>query len=205
MNKVYITFYHPHLDIISDRTFRTFIKNTSKVVREIITDELQQITDELGLSLRERQSLKARLRNNDSKIVSYYLESVERGSLALTLSITAVGLWLLQQTLGETIKEAWKQSQLHEKLIDYLTKKRRIEWMEQELRHCFPKEKRFDRYVVESFKKEITANNDLHVHVILMTPDEIIEELENQFKLIDEDYVIAEGKRLIEEIRQDLL
>jgi len=54
-------------------------------------------------------------------ISAYYVEELYKGSFEITLTITAAILWLLQNTIGESVKEAWKKTEWHEMMVDYLS------------------------------------------------------------------------------------
>ncbi len=44
------------------------------------------------------------------------IEEARIGSLDLTISLVAIGLWLLQNTVGETLKQSYLETDLHERL-----------------------------------------------------------------------------------------
>lgn len=48
------------------------------------------------------------------------------GSIEVALTLAAVAYWVVDKTLGETLKEAWLTSELHFKLVNFL-KERTIE------------------------------------------------------------------------------
>ena len=50
------------------------------------------------------------------------LEKAEGGSLILGGVVAGLTIWLLSQTLGETLKDAWKESNWHKKLKSILSK-----------------------------------------------------------------------------------
>jgi len=52
------------------------------------------------------------------------IHSIEKGSLALTAVVAGLGYFILKNTLGETLKEAWLNSDMHLKLVKLLTKSR---------------------------------------------------------------------------------
>lgn len=59
-----------------------------------------------------------RLRRMRGRQVTF--SHAETGSVVLVGTISAVGLWLLNQTLGESFKDAWKKSELHKKLSAWI-------------------------------------------------------------------------------------
>lgn len=62
----------------------------------------------------------ARYRLQEYRGSSVFIENVSRGSIYLECFAVGLSIWLLQQTLGETIKEAWLESESHEKIKNFL-------------------------------------------------------------------------------------
>ena len=54
-----------------------------------------------------------------------HFRSARSGSFVLVGVAATVSLWILQQTLGDTLKEAWRGSNLHKGLKEFLTSRRR--------------------------------------------------------------------------------
>lgn len=106
MKNIHFKFYHPDLDIVSDRTLRSLLKKISTLTREIQYREVFYIIDQLDLFQNEKQSLKDKLKGPLNHIHAYYLDQIQRGSITLTISLSALGLYLLDRTIGETIKDA---------------------------------------------------------------------------------------------------
>lgn len=44
------------------------------------------------------------------------LEDASKGSVELLLSVVPAALWILEHTVGETVKAAWLESEMHQKL-----------------------------------------------------------------------------------------
>lgn len=53
---------------------------------------------------------------------NFDIKQVREGSVYIYGPIAATVTWVLINTLGETFKEAWKQSKLHDRLLNILTK-----------------------------------------------------------------------------------
>ena len=62
----------------------------------------------------------AEFRLLNSKGKTLHIKSATEGSIILTGIAIGLSYWLLNQTLGETVKEAWVESENHEKLKKYL-------------------------------------------------------------------------------------
>lgn len=54
---------------------------------------------------------------------SVLINELRPGSLIVAASVAGLSIWVLQQTLGETLKEAWLESQGHERLKEFLLKR----------------------------------------------------------------------------------
>lgn len=55
---------------------------------------------------------------------SILISGVDKGSIEIAIAATGLSIWILQQTLGETLKEAWLESDTHKKLKSFLLKGR---------------------------------------------------------------------------------
>jgi hypothetical protein len=62
------------------------------------------------------------LRNNRRRTL--LLVGASNGSMVISGLVCAVGIWVLNETLGETLRTAWKRSPLHSKLVDFLSSER---------------------------------------------------------------------------------
>lgn len=54
---------------------------------------------------------------------SILINELRPGSLIVAASVAGLSIWVLQQTLGETLKEAWLESKGHENLKKFLLKR----------------------------------------------------------------------------------
>jgi hypothetical protein len=89
------------------------------------------------------------------------IRSINRGSVEFVVVGTGLMIWFLQQTIGETIKEAWLDSKWHKALKDFLLN-RRFEKKEMI-------EKESSRAIRIRFRTDIDfdyQNNreDIHIH-----------------------------------------
>jgi hypothetical protein len=57
--------------------------------------------------------------------IIFKLSAVEKGSLGFFVGVTALAYWLLDKTLGETVKDAWKATQLHDRIRAYFLRGRK--------------------------------------------------------------------------------
>ena len=137
MSGIIVEIDYSDLPFISDRTARSILKDLSKAVRRAQTSEINIFLSEVGLGFRERQSINDRLRPRIQEASVYYVEELYAGSLWGKLTISGFSLWLLSATLGETVKEAWKATEIHNSIIEYVETRRPARFaslLEQELR-----------------------------------------------------------------------
>ena len=64
-----------------------------------------------------------RFRLNGLKGKLLHIEHAANGSIILGGIVAAAALWLLENTLGETLKDAWKESDMHKKVLALFTKR----------------------------------------------------------------------------------
>lgn len=66
----------------------------------------------------------AEQRMRESRKDAVLLQGFQKGSLEIAVIGAGLAIWFLKQTLGETIKEAWLEGGLHERIKEFLTKRR---------------------------------------------------------------------------------
>ena len=199
MNNVNFVFYHPDLDLLSDRTFRSLLKKISSVLRELQYQEALHLIRSFDATPSQRQSMRDRIRAQSSHIEAYYIQKLERGSVTLTVTLTGGALWLLQLTIGESIKEAWQKSAMHKDLVSYLSGDGRKEVIEKNIDVVLGGWI-FDNYLIESVDKKIDDEGDINVRVDLTTPKSTLERIKENSGVITIDSLIAESIRLSKEL-----
>ncbi|TQE92571.1 MAG: hypothetical protein FKY71_19765 [Spiribacter salinus] len=112
------------LPFISDRTARSILKDLSKAVRRAQAEEIATILRVANVGRRDRQSINDRLRRQIEEGSVYYVEELRAGSLWGQLTISGVALWLLNATVGQTITDAWKATEIHRATIEYVENER---------------------------------------------------------------------------------
>ncbi|KXJ46257.1 hypothetical protein SAMN04487868_112105 [Marinobacter salarius] len=202
MKNVNFVFYHPHLDLISDRTIRSLLKRISTILREIQYQEVAYLIRSSETTPSQKQSLRDRLDGQLNHIEAYYLERLERGSLTLTVTLTAFGIWLLQQTIGESIKEAWQQSNMHKELVAYLSGPQRKEVLDRNIDRVLDGWT-FDNYVIEDVNKTTDEQGELTVRVDLSTPPQIQKRIEENSGPVTIDSIIEDSRRIIITLNKD--
>lgn len=98
------------------------ISNITTTLRQIEEQQLVEFLAELSqLESTTIDAIKYRF-NTTKRNEGLQIRYGEKGSLVLVGAVSAVSLWIVDKTLGETIKDAWKESEAHEKLKSILTK-----------------------------------------------------------------------------------
>jgi len=121
MNEIRIVIYHPEMGKISEDTFTKLLKSITKIVREAHFQELLYILYDCKYLDDCRERLLALSKRNFNHGTPYYIETVRRGSLELTITATAFAIYFLDKTLGTTISESWRKTQSHKILEDHLS------------------------------------------------------------------------------------
>ncbi|MDP5212562.1 hypothetical protein ORJ66_05850 [Pseudoalteromonas tunicata] len=199
MKNITFEIYHPDLDIVSDRTLRSILKKFSSLLREIQYQEVFHFINSSDLSPSQKQSLRDRLKGPLNHIDAYYVERIEKGSILIVGALTATGLWLLKNTIGESIKEAWKQSEMHSNLVDYLSKpKVRDEVVDRCIDRVFDAWN-FEGFVIESIEKEKVGENgeDLKVRINLDTDPILKQHVKENVHEVNVEFLLQELEKEI--------
>lgn len=192
MNNTTFVFYHPHLDVISDRTLRAFVKKASSVLRDVQRLEVAYLIDSFPAAPAELQSIRDRLREPLKHIDAFYLQKVEKGSFLLVTTIAA-GLWLLQTTIGESVKEAWTQVELHKKIVSYLTGKTRNDVVDKCLSTALGNIT-FDKYLIDSIEKEILKDGSCKFTINLVTQPSYQDNIDKNCHVVTVDDLVKVSK-----------
>ncbi|MBA1242577.1 hypothetical protein [Pseudomonas japonica] len=196
MKNIQLSFYHPDLDIISDRTLRSLLKKISTIAKEIQYQEVMYIINNSQASGPEKQSLRDRLKGPLHHNEAYYVEKIERGSLIVTVALSSVALWFLQHTIGESIKEAWLQQQMHRNLVSYLSSPLRKTVVDRNVEVVLGG-MTFESYVVEDIEKVVVDENTLMIKIALKTPFRVLKRIEGNPGVMSIDSIIADSEKII--------
>lgn len=194
MKNTTFVFYHPHLDIISDRSFRAFLKQASQVLKEVQRLEVAHLIDRSEVTPSELQSLRDRLREPLKHIDAYYLDKIERGSLKVTVAMSAFAIWLFQSTISESIKEGWKQSSMHQDIVSYIKSEDRVDVIDRCVDAALGNFS-FDNYIIDSIEKETSPDGSHIVRINLVTQPGLQKYLDENYNSITLDYVLEEVER----------
>ena len=181
---------------------RSLLKRISTILREIQNQEVAYLIRSSETTPSQKQSLRDRLDGQLNHIEAYYLERLERGSLTLTVTLTALGIWLLQQTIGESIKEAWQQSNMHKELVAYLSGPQRKEVLDRNIDRVLDGWT-FDNYVFEDVHKTTDDQGELTVRVDLSTPPQIQKRIDENSGPVTIDSIIEDSQRIIITLNKD--
>ncbi|MGE6284300.1 hypothetical protein [Aeromonas taiwanensis] len=201
MKNIKFKIYHPTLDPVSDRTFRSILKKFSTLLREIQYQEVFFLINHSNITKSEKQSLQDRLKGPLNHIDAYYIERIEKGSIIIEAALTATGLWLLKNTIGESIKEAWKQSDMHESIVSYLSEPLQREKVIDRNVDRVIDAWNMDGFLIENTTKE-KVDEDTVVFTVNLKTDPLLEtHIKDNLQRIDTELVIREIKTEIERLR----
>ncbi len=203
MKDIYFKIYHPTLDIVSDRTFRSILKRFSSVVREIQYQEVMVLVNQSDLSPSEKQSIRDKLKGKLNHIDAYYIEKIERGSITITGLVTTAALGLLAVTVGESVKEAWKKSEFHKSLVEYLTMDlTREKQIERNVDRVFDAWN-FDGFVLESVEKEQMPDGSIEIAININTDPWLSKHIEDNLTRDDVDALLSQLNDEIKKLEEN--
>ncbi len=119
--KIYIHFAgtdHVSMDAIDDVVVK--ISNSLIAAEKRELRRLKQAVPEIP-SEAVGQTLNKLEKYTDGKRI-LQLQAVKRGSVGVYLLVSALAYWLLDKTLSETVSEAWKNTNLHKKIVSFFLK-----------------------------------------------------------------------------------
>ena len=101
--------------------------NTIQICEEEIYENLRA---EMEASLEELNlpgyvKSVCRRRFTDTSGIGLRFTSARRGSIVLYAGLTALGYWIIQNTVGETLKDAYKDTGMHQRLKNLFLSRRR--------------------------------------------------------------------------------
>ncbi|MGV7222507.1 MAG: hypothetical protein ACQ9MH_13360 [Nitrospinales bacterium] len=196
--------FFPSLEVISDRTTRNTLKLVSKKVHKINLDEVEFFLDRSELRSPLRQSLLDRINPKLEGTTNYYIEVFKKGSLEIQVIISALPLlWLLKNTVGKSISEAYEKSNLHRWLVsflsnqvvkdskslnrkkDQLTKNEAIDgtrwkFLQSQYEFHFSEGSKFGRFEVENMNISQGKDGNMEVSVCFQTQEEFIDEVDRE-------------------------
>lgn len=202
MKNIQFKFYHPDLNVVSDRTLRSLLKKISTLSREIQYQEVMYLINNSDLHANEKQSLRDKLNAPLNHIHAYYVDKIERGSIEIILSLSACALWLLDKTIGETIKDAWKRTDLNQSLLDYLLKGNHRQTIINRNIDRVLDAWSFDGFLIDNIEKTTPTPDELIINVNLKTEANIAAHLKENFHKVDTDFLISELKKRIDAAKQ---
>ena len=105
---------------------------------------------------------------------SVLVEFAAEGSIVITCVVSALALWILNKTLGETIKEAWLTSPLHHHLKEFLSRDRipRTQQIAQRLKPRIRGLRRLEELPLSVTVEVSEARGISRITVTVVTPSE---------------------------------
>jgi len=202
MPEVYIRLYHPDIKVLSDRTFRYFLRDISKIIREAHVNEVITLINTSDLNLKEKQSLRDRLRHQLEEDPCYYVEGFKKGSIELVIAASAVSIWLLQQTIGESVKEAYTQSLLHKRIVKFLKSGERDNALSKRIAENFQQKGRLATFSIVAVKVEAQTKKEIVITVDMQTPPEMLEQMHLPQETVNSRFVEKHGEEIIKKLAQ---
>lgn len=194
MRNLNVTIYHPSLSDLSDRTFRSLLKEVSRRLNRIHREEVSYLIDSFSIANSQRQSLRDRVEHKLSEIPNYYVRQVKRSSLTLAVMFTGVAIWALQNTIGKSIEEAWKQSDAHRQIVKYLTTDLRERRIEELIHQQFPEGGIITSFRIVEVSFDRKPGGDLNANIEIESPVEIETKVR---PLIDSAFVVRRGRSIM--------
>ncbi len=114
--------YFPSSRGLSYQVLDSILSEIAKTVRKIERKELDFFLRKFSdaqLPQVTRDAIEFRFRQIDVRR-HLTISSVRSGSIELTILAAGTAYWVIDKTLGETLKDAWKSSELNRQLIDLL-------------------------------------------------------------------------------------
>jgi hypothetical protein len=102
------------------------INTIERVVFEVEREDLEDLID----IIENTQAIESIVADASRHRISAYrgqsvlVESARGGSIELICVAGALAYWILDRTIGETIKEAWRESSAHRRLKEFLSQER---------------------------------------------------------------------------------
>jgi hypothetical protein len=193
---IHLNIIHNEIRNISDRTLQMLLKGLSKVLRLAQREEIDYLINIFEATEGQKQSLRDRMHKKITSAASYDLLRLEKGSIELVIALTAVGVWLLQTTLGESIKDAWTQTKAHKKIVDFLKSGDRNKRIADRILQLLHEKNVYKgRFIIQSVKMECDNFGKRTLTIQLKTPDDLQKQLPDS--QINGDFVLKEGERRI--------
>lgn len=127
------------------------------------------------------------------------MKRIEKGSIFIEGALTAIGLWLLKTTIGESVKEAWKQCEMHSSLVEYLTNsKEREEVIDRCVDRVFDAWN-FEGFLIESIEKEKVGESgeDSKVRINLNTAPILKKHVKENVHEVNVEFLLQELEKEI--------
>jgi hypothetical protein len=105
-----VRFEHRDIKFLSDRTFRSLVREFTKLLRHLTVQEANDLIDSASFSPQLKQSLKDRFKNRVGQQAVYYVEDVGKGSFFLEVLLPAAGLWLLTNIILASVEKGFEES-----------------------------------------------------------------------------------------------
>jgi hypothetical protein len=152
-------------DEVDLETFSSALSDVNSVLFSSEIDDLRAIQREfpdlpdIAFDAAQHRMLQFRRR-------AALIRAVRPGSIEIALAATGIAVFVLQQTLGETLKESWRNTDFHKRLKGFLLKERslKVDRLAASLLRKFERSRRFE---VLGFGYQGPGGDDLRDGVVI--------------------------------------
>jgi hypothetical protein len=123
---------------------------------------------------------------------SFYIDHFRRGSLSLVLILSAASFWLLENTIGESVKDAYRRTRLHRRMVDYLSSGEHDRRIANQVKAILVNEEWSERFTFHEIEESEDHDGNLLLRVSLRTPSLLEETLDHPDVVMDSAFVAEE-------------
>lgn len=102
---------HIQEEEIESRTLTRVLRGVDAYFHGLERQNVSELANEFGIPPVIRDATLERIRKFRGRHIR--IERVEAGTLTVTVAIVAISVWLLNRTVGESVKEGWKRTDAH--------------------------------------------------------------------------------------------
>jgi hypothetical protein len=130
----------------------------------------------------------ARYRINSYRDSAIRVEAAKPGSLTIILIGSALSYWILQNTVGETFKETWKETDMHKKFKDFFKKgqKRKTQEIADRLDRRHPRYRQYGSHTQSAITRYEVSESGTSITVTIIE-DRMIERIPTYEELNDKN------------------
>jgi len=125
MDEIQIEVHFCQRQSVATSTLTTVLRSIESAIIETEKQEIEVLSDKIkDIPVVAIDACYERLRKYNG--FAYRLSATRSGSVVVVGLVAGVAYYVLDKTLGETLKEAWLESKMHEKIKNLLTDRRNV-------------------------------------------------------------------------------